>query len=83
MLNQKVLQIVSTKVSDLKPIKNLTNLEKLDIRSNPISSLEPIKGLKNLKYIDISLINNITDNQIEELREIFPSAEIIISGVRR
>lgn len=83
LINLKVLQIVSTKVSDLKPIKNLTNLEKLDIRSNPISSLEPIKGLKNLKYIDISLINNITDNQIEELREIFPSAEIIISGVRR
>ena len=49
------------RISDVTPLKNLTNLLHLQLDHNKISDVSPLKNLTNLKHLDAS------DNQISDL----------------
>lgn len=51
--NLKRLILSTSKVSDLKPLSGLTNLEELDISSSN-SDLKPLSGLTNLRILGVS-----------------------------
>ncbi|MEO1375449.1 MAG: leucine-rich repeat domain-containing protein [Cyanobacteria bacterium J06635_10] len=55
------LTLSGNQISDLSPLKGLTNLMTLILKDNQIRDLSPLKGLTNL----ISL--NLWDNQISDL----------------
>ena len=55
------------KITNLEPIKNLTNLEHLDCDSTQISSLESIKNLTNLKYLYCSYTQIISLEALKNL----------------
>jgi hypothetical protein len=76
LTNLKALDLDSTQVSDLEPIKDLKNLQELSLISTQVSDLEPIKNLTNL--ITLWLINceNITDEQVKDLKKALPELEV-------
>jgi hypothetical protein len=76
LTNLKILRIMSTHVSDLEPIKKLINLETLDMSGTEVSNLEPVKELKNLKTLILPMKTQITDKQVQELREALPNVKI-------
>ena len=53
LINATGLNISWTQVSDLSPLKDLTNLQVLDVSSTQVSDLSPLKGLVNLQVLDI------------------------------
>jgi Leucine-rich repeat (LRR) protein len=55
------LDLENNEISDITPIKDLTNIQLLDLAKNKISNIGPIAGLVNLQYIQLS------DNQISDL----------------
>jgi hypothetical protein len=54
------LDLRDLQISDLTPLKGLTNLETLWLYKNQISDLSPLKGLTNLKSLDLER-NQISD----------------------
>jgi len=59
--NLKQLGVSSQSVSDLSPLTDMSNLEKLKVDQNHLlSDVKPLKNLVNLKYLDIS-DNHVTD----------------------
>ena len=57
----KELRLIDNKISDITPLKRLTNLEYLDLSGNQISDLSPLTDLTNLKYL------HLENNQISDL----------------
>jgi len=47
------LNLSHTQVSDLSPLKSLTNLEWLRLSYTEVSDLTPLKGLSNLQLLDL------------------------------
>lgn len=56
--------------SGLTPIRNLTNLEKLDVSFNAIDSLDAIKELTNITKLDISHNNFMDEKGIRDILEL-------------
>ena len=54
-------------ISDLEPIRGLTNLQILGLSDINISNLEPIKDLKNLCELSLSLTDEIDLEPLKEL----------------
>ena len=56
-------------VTDLSPLKDLTNLERLDLEDTQVSDLSPLEGLTNLKALvldqtqvtDLSSLKGLTN----------------------
>jgi hypothetical protein len=61
------LDLRDLQISDLTPLKGLTNLETLWLRNNKISDLSPLKGLTNLEALWLGG-NQITD--VSPLKEL-------------
>ena len=55
------IKLNKNKISDLKPLKDLANLQSLDFADNTIKDISPLANLKGLQYIEL------TNNQIEKL----------------
>jgi Leucine-rich repeat (LRR) protein len=65
--NPSVLDLPYANVTDLEPLKGLTDLRSLDLSSaTRITSLEPLKGLTNLASLDLSRATRVTS--LEPLR---------------
>jgi Leucine-rich repeat (LRR) protein len=73
----KELLIFDNRVDSIPDcIGSLTNLEKLEIWSNPIKYVSPeIQKLTNLKSMRMEK-DNLTDEQMEEIRKWLPNTEI-------
>ena len=56
-------------------LKNLTHLKELNIAYNYISDFSVLYEMKNLGYLFVKG-ENITDEQLEELRKNLPECEI-------
>lgn len=52
--NLALIKLTKNKISDLKPLKDLANLQSLDLAQNEIKDLTPLSGLKMLQYIELS-----------------------------
>jgi internalin A len=70
------LNLLGTQVSNLEPITNLTNLRVLNIAGTRVSSLEPLKGLTKLERLNIQPNDNITAEQLKELKSAIPNLNV-------
>lgn len=59
-INLKILYLDENKISDIYPLKNLTQLEDLGLNKNNISDITPLKNLTRLTELYLSQ-NNISD----------------------
>jgi len=59
--NLALIKLTKNKISDLKPLKDLANLQSLDLAQNEIKDIAPLAGCKALQYIELS------DNKIEKI----------------
>jgi internalin A len=59
--NLALIKLTKNKISDLKPLKDLANLQSLDLAQNEIKDISPLAGCKALQYIELS------DNKIEKI----------------
>jgi Leucine-rich repeat (LRR) protein len=59
--NLVLIKLSKNKISDLKPLKDLANLQSLDLANNEIKDITPLAKLKSLQYIELS------GNKIEKL----------------
>lgn len=65
------------KLSDLTPISNLTNLAILELPKNEaITDLTPLRNLTNLLEINIIDCYNISDQEIQNLKDALPNLMI-------
>ena len=79
------LWLANNKISDLKPLESLTNLEKLaldnhkisDINNNKISDIKPLKSLINLT--DLYLSNHLLSD-IKPLESLSKLTELYLTG---
>lgn len=76
LTNLKGLNLRMTGISDIKPLRKLKNLEMLDLDYNPITDLEPLKKLTNLKSLNVRHCDNITKEQVDDLRKALPDLKI-------
>ena len=54
------LKLIDNEITDLSPLKELTNLSELCVYGSEITDLSPLKGLTNLKNLDLRW-NQISD----------------------
>jgi Leucine-rich repeat (LRR) protein len=59
--NLALIKLTKNKIADLKPLKDLANLQSLDLAGNEIKDISPLAGLKSLQYIELS------GNKIEKI----------------
>jgi internalin A len=59
--NLALIKLTKNKISDLKPLKDMANLQSLDLAENEIKDLSPLAGDKALQYIELS------NNKIEKV----------------
>lgn len=71
-LKIKNLSIINSKISNLEPVKNIINLEKLTISvCEEFGDAAGISGFKNLKALDFSYCNNIANlDEILKLKKL-------------
>jgi len=60
--NWTSLYLGDNKISDIKPLSNLTNLTTLNLRENQISDIKPLSNLTKLTSL------NLKDNQISDIK---------------
>jgi hypothetical protein len=61
LLDTNDIDLSNKQISDITPLKYLTNLTGLNLSGNQVSDLTPLQYLSNLIYL------NLSDNQISEL----------------
>ncbi len=77
LVNLQHLNLNFNSISDITPLASLENLQFLDLMGNPISDITPLLSLKNLKTLYIGGLDyNISDEDMERLREALPDCEI-------
>ena len=69
------LDLYRSEISDLSPLKELTNLTWLDLGSNQITDVSPLKGLTNLESLYL-MDNPISEDQKAMLRKALPNCRI-------
>jgi Leucine-rich repeat (LRR) protein len=74
--NLKFLSLYTQQISDIKPLEGLINLKSLVLIDTNIKDITPIKNLKNLKELRLQNCENISDQQIEDLRKALPGLKI-------
>jgi hypothetical protein len=72
----KELNLRGSEISNLEPIKRLSDLENLYLGGTQVNNLEPIKGLSSLKGLYLKG-TKVTDEQVKELQEALPKVKII------
>ena len=69
------LDLSDNQISDVSPLKELTNLGKLDLRYNKITDVSPLAGLTNLEALVLD-DNQISDDQKSMLKKALPNCKI-------
>ena len=64
-----------TKISDVKPLAGLTNLEELYLHITRVSDLKPLSGFTNLEVLGLEN-TNVSDEEIEKLKQALPNCKI-------
>jgi len=59
--NLALIKLTKNKISDLRPLRDLVNVQSLDLADNMIKDISALANLKGLQYIELS------GNQIEKL----------------
>lgn len=73
----RVLSLRDNLISDLSPLSDLYYLEQLDLSENRIRSLLPLYDLEHLKEVRLAGNPDITQADIEELKNALPGTEVI------
>ncbi|MCI7779176.1 MAG: leucine-rich repeat domain-containing protein, partial [Clostridiales bacterium] len=76
------LSLHGNEISDISTIANLTNLTQLSLHWCNITDAEPLYDLPSLEYLHITYGNDLSDAQIEALREALPDTEIGLKALR-
>ncbi|HPS81242.1 MAG TPA: leucine-rich repeat domain-containing protein, partial [Candidatus Limiplasma sp.] len=69
------LHIWGNEISDLSPLQEMKNLKELYIFDNPIQDITPLLNVKKLEELAWGS-NQISTQQIENLKEVFPSINV-------
>ena len=79
----KVLDISSSDITDLFPIRNLTTIEILDCSNTKVENLQPLKYSKSLKqlYISNTPVSSITVIEIFENLELLHMERTVIDSL--
>jgi len=75
LANLEELYLESNQISDISILAGLINLKGLSIGANPIADISVLFGLLNLERLWLTGVS-ISDEQLAELREALPNAEI-------
>ena len=78
--NLREIKISVTSITNLNQLTELTNLNTLTLFRTNISDLESIKKLTGLRFLVLFDCLNITNEQVEELRETMPNLKIDYSS---
>ena len=70
------LKLFNNKISDIKPLMNLTQLTQLHLDINRITEITPLKNLTQLIWLSLRHNSELTKAQIEELQEALPECKI-------
>ena len=65
----------NTQVSDLSPLAELKNLERLWLHNTQVSNLSPLAGVKNLEELWLKN-TQVSDEQVQKLKQALPNCEI-------
>ena len=76
LTNLTELNLSNNEISDIGALGNLTNLQTLDLSYNEISDISALESLSGLGWLDLSCYNNLIEQQVEELRQKLPQAQI-------
>ena len=76
LTNLQTLDLSVNFISDIGALGNLTNLQTLDLSYNEISDISALESLSGLGWLDLSCYNNLIEQQVEELRQKLPQAQI-------
>ena len=76
LTNLESLTLWENRITDISPLAGLINLEFLDLDYNDVSDLTPLFNLKNLETLYISGNRNLTEEQVNELRDALPDCRI-------
>lgn len=76
LYKQGGLNLSDRKISDLRPLRSLINLETLSLGGNEINDLEPLRSLKKLIILDLE------DNRISDISplKVLTSLDILTLG---
>ena len=74
--NLKILSLIQTQASDFEPLEGLQKLQELNLNLTKLSNLEPLNKLKSLKRLSIRNNENVSDEQIKDLRNALPELKI-------
>ncbi len=69
------VNLSNTQVSDLSPLAELKNLERLWVQRTQVSNLSPLSELKNLEMLCLQT-KQVSDEQVQELMQTLPNCEI-------
>ena len=70
------LNLSETKVTNLSPLKGLTNLQELNLYGTKVTDLSPLKELMKLQQLKLRE-TQVPDSAIEELQKAIPKLRII------
>ena len=62
-------------ISDISPLKDMTDLTYLDLNNNQISDISTLKNLTNLTNLDLKF-NQTNNDDIKELKQTLPNCYI-------
>jgi hypothetical protein len=77
LTNLRDFSLSRTQVSDIDALKGLSNLRHLDLSETQVSNIDALKGLTNLKRLYITDCKNIPQQQINELKKVYPKLQIV------
>lgn len=70
------LYLSGSGVSDLSPLMELMNLKSLSLGYAQVRDLSPLAELENLRSLDLRSCRQVSDKQVQELRQALPNCEI-------
>jgi len=71
------LELCGKNIHDLTSLQKLTNIKYLALEENQITDITPLYSLINLIKLELGG-NPLMESQIDELRRVLPSCEIIL-----
>lgn len=72
----ETLELMNTNIDNITVVGDLDKLKYLRISESPIQDIECLKKMINLETLNISTNSNITDEQINDLKESLPNCSI-------
>lgn len=71
------LELFHNKIKDISPLASLTQLKDVNLAYNDVTDLSPLYDLPNLERVWLMCNYNLSDAEVERLREHQPDCEIV------